>query len=37
VQPAVSISTEQSTSAVVITRIFFIREFCPGGYMSIVS
>jgi len=37
VHPAVNTSTVQSTSAAVIIRIFFIREFCPGGYMRIVS
>ena len=37
VHPAASTRTVQSTSAVVIIRIFFIREFCPGGYMRIVS
>lgn len=37
VHPAASTRTVQSTSTVVIIRIFFIREFCPGGYMRIVS
>jgi len=37
VHPAASTRTVQSTSAAVIIRIFFIREFCPGGYMRIVS
>ena len=37
VQPAISTRTVQSTSAAEIIRIFFIREFCPGGYMRIVS
>jgi hypothetical protein len=36
VHPAVRTRNVQSTSAAVIIRIFFIREFCPGGYMSIV-
>lgn len=37
VHPAASTRTVQSTSAAEMIKFFFIREFCPGGYMSIVS